>query len=44
MVLEGGAKCLLMRQEFEFEESDEGLGVVYQVYCIDLYREYSPGL
>ena len=30
MVLEGGEISLLMRQEFELEESDEGLRVVYQ--------------
>ena len=44
MVLKGGEICWLIRQEFQPEESDEGLGVVYHNYSVDLDTETSPGL
>ena len=44
LVFKGGDICLVMRQQFDLENNDGGLGVVYQNYRVDLDREYSRDL
>ena len=43
-MLEVGKNFLLMRQEFELEETDQQLELMYRIYCVDLDTRYLPDL